>query len=94
MRPDTFTWLWIAWGAAFLVIEAAALAAGHGTLSAHIWYLLDRYQLARMAIFALFGWLLLHFFIDNRVAALKSTALDDGLVILLSALIGARTRRK
>ncbi len=70
-----WTWLWLAWGVLFLVIEGVALAnREHGdTLSEHVWRLFGigrpgnrpavtgSVRLRRFLLLAFMAWLALHF---------------------------------
>lgn len=94
MKPDLFTWLWVAWVLAFLVVEAAALLKGHGTLSGHVWFVMDHYLIARTIVVALLFWLSWHWFAETVVAQRwTSTYRDDGVVAAIGVVIGVLTRR-
>ncbi len=63
---DGFTWAWILWGAAFCVIEGAALANRRrgDTLSEHVWLLRSR-KAGRWGLAAFLGWLAYHFLVEG-----------------------------
>lgn len=90
-----FTFGWIAITLQVLVLEAIALVQRRGTLSGHVWYLLDRSTFGRMLVLMLLGWLLWHWLIEHElVPQLKRTWADDGLLGVLFLLAGFFTRRK
>jgi len=62
MNTD-FTWAWIAWLAAFGVIEGMALYRKKGgeTLSAHVWKYFPRNTARGIALVAFMAWLFWHF---------------------------------
>lgn len=64
-----FSWLWIAWGVLFAVVEGVALAKGDRpgkplTLSAQIWALIRGagtwHHIARVVLVAFLAWLSVH----------------------------------
>lgn len=63
---NTFTWLWLAWGGLFVVIEGAALLNKKrgDTLSEHIWFLRSR-KVGRFVVPAFLGWLAYHFLVEG-----------------------------
>lgn len=89
-----FTVAWIAWALAFCVIEGLAIRAGHGTLSAHVWYLLAHPWIGPLVV-ALGAWLAWHFYLEAKFApGARGTYVDDGVLAGFFAFFSALLRRK
>lgn len=66
---DGFTWSWVAWLAAFGVIEGIALFNKRkgDTLSEHVWKWFPKNTARGLGLFAFMAWLFMHFVSGGEV---------------------------
>lgn len=98
MGRDLVSWFTVGWiviGVQILVLEAIAVVQRRGTLSGHVWHLLDRSTFGRMLVLMLLGWLVWHWVVEHElVPQLKRSWADDGLIGVLFLVVGFFTRRR